>query len=296
LRGVVTARAVNREMKSPEALELVNSWPRLPAATPGELKQALADAPVTPGVYAFFDDAGMPIYIGKATSLRHRLTSYARLAKGPRPGDVRLVTIRLFNLSATVAWQATDSPATALIVESQLIRAIRPRLNMRLGDDRGRWYVGFSADLCPRLFVLRAAGDPDSPDHPGATYAGPFSAGADLRVALSALRRDFPFITHRGAPVRCLEFDLGLCPLPPGEDEAEWASHCRSQARRLKAVLSGANKKIAGRWRREMREAAQAGEYELAAHRRDDLQALARLIKPTTNEAGLSGARLTAES
>lgn len=237
----------------------------------------MAEAPTDPGVYVFFDDDGIPIYIGKASSLRHRLKTYARLERGPRPDDVRMVTVRLFSLSHSVAWQVCDSSQSALILESQLIRALRPRLNMRLGDDRGRWFVGFSDDACPRLFVLRAGDEPQSSDYPGASYVGPFPGGADLYTSLDALRRTMPFVTHRGSPARCLEFDLGLCPLDPARPESESAANCRRHAAALRGVLSGRNGKVLAQWRREMKQFAREDNYALAARRRDEIRALERL-------------------
>lgn len=254
-------------------------WPTYPAANPAELRAALPQAPQAPGVYAFFDAAGAVLYVGKALALRRRLVAYARLDRGLSPGDVRLVTVLLFKTSARVGWQIAASETEALITEAALIRRHQPRLNMRLRDDHGHTYVGFSRDACPRIFLARApAGrEPDSEAHPGAEYVGPFSDARALRRTLDALRRVFPFVTHPGSPRSCLEYELGLCPLAPGRPSTESAAACRRGARALRTILAGESRVLARRWRAEMRRAAKINDFERAARRRDDLAALARV-------------------
>lgn len=255
-----------------------SAWATRPVASATELRATLPEVPLTPGVYAFFDAAGAVLYVGKALALRRRLASYARVG-APRPADIRPATVLLFHFAQQVGWQEAESEAAALITEAALIRRHQPRLNVRLRDDHGYTYVGFSADACPRVFLVRAPSgrQPASAAHPGASFVGPFSDARALRRTLDALRRALPFVTHAGSPARCLEHDIGLCPLAPGRPEEDSAAVCRRSARRLAAVLSGEGAALAARWGREMRAAARARDYERAARRRDDLAALARV-------------------
>lgn len=274
---VMNAEKVER----PQGPTDFQDWPRHPVSNPQDLRQLLHQVPQTPGVYAFFDTAGVVLYVGKALALRRRLASYAALERGPRKGDVRPATLLLFRFTTHVAWRALESEAEALITEAALIRRHQPRLNVRLRDDHGQMYVGFSVDACPRVFTVRApAGrEPASEAHPGAKYVGPFSDGRALRRTLDALRRSLPFAVHPGSPSRCLEHEIGLCPIKPGMPEEASATLARRNVRALSAVLRGETKALGARWRREMRAASRDRDYERAARRRDDLEALARVAK-----------------
>jgi excinuclease ABC subunit C len=273
-------------------------WEIYKIAGPAELRTIIAGAPRTPGVYVFLDATGTAIYIGKAVRLRDRLLSYTRLGSFPL-ADVRPVTVGLFGWpsrqaesedpassrpdaagAVSVGWRECLSEADALILEAKLIRTLQPRLNVLGRDDKGYTFVGFSADACPRLFLIRApSGRAPEPDPPrvGATYIGPFTDSRALARTLDALRRTFPYPVHRDQRARCLEYEIGLCPLPPGQPEANVAPLCRRNIRAIKAILAGQSATLARAWRRQMREASARGEYERAARWRDDLAALARV-------------------
>lgn len=202
---------------------------------------------------------------------------------GPDEANAEKAAPAIGQAGATaVGWRECSSESEALILEARLIRTLKPRLNIRLRDDKGYTYVGFSADACPRLFLVKApSGRRPAPDppRPGARYVGPFTDIRALERTLAALRRAFPYVVHRDRPARCLEYEIGLCPLPPGQPESELAPLCRRNARAIRAILSGQTAGLARTWRRQMRVAAANTDYEAAARRRDDLAALVRVSK-----------------
>src|SRR3990167_7345698 len=103
--------------------------------------------PTGPGVYFFRDKQRSILYIGKAVNLRNRLKSY--FAK--QPDNPRIA--KLLEEAASVDWQITDSEIEALISESQLIKKYRPPFNIMLRDDKQYFYVGFTNEQFPKIFL-----------------------------------------------------------------------------------------------------------------------------------------------
>ena len=106
----------------------------------------LKKAPTEPGVY-FFWDKNTIIYVGKATNLKSRLRSYFNTGNS----DSRKVT--LVERATRLTWQTTISPIEALIIEAKLIKQHKPYYNVSLRDDKQYFYVGFTEETCPRIFL-----------------------------------------------------------------------------------------------------------------------------------------------
>jgi excinuclease ABC subunit C len=265
-------------------------WQVFPAASPAELRAAAALTPKATGVYVFLDAAGCAIYVGKSVELNRRLASYAR-QRAAGQADARPATLALFGwpgraaaereVAVRVAYRLTDSESGALITEARLIRRYRPRLNVAGVEGQSFVFVGLTREPWPRLFTQRAPADQDTPGAtaPVAEYLGPFTDAQALERILRSLRRLFPYRTHPDLPARCLDYDLGLCPIPPGvPPDPALAARYRRSLRSLEAVLSGQRPAVVSLWRAQMKRASMCGDYETAARRRDDLAALARLV------------------
>src|ERR1700741_520849 len=92
----------------------------------GVIRRLAANLPDAPGVYRMLDKKGEPLYVGKARSLRRRVTTYANVGKLP----VRLQ--RMIALTHDMAFVRTHTEAEALLLESNLIKKFQPRYNVLL--------------------------------------------------------------------------------------------------------------------------------------------------------------------
>ncbi len=215
------------------------------------------------------------IYVGKAKSLRSRLSSYfADLdALHPRTRSLMLT-------AAAVDWTVVGNEIEALQLEFAWIKEFDPRFNVRYRDDKSFPYLVVTlGEEFPRALVARGA------KRAGSRYFGPYAHAWAIRGSLDALLRVFPVRTcSRGVFDRarrsgrpCLLADIDKCSAPcvGRVDEVEH----RQIAEDLCSFLGGRARDFQRRLSDEMAEAAQSLDYERAARRRDDLGALHRALE-----------------
>src|SRR5689334_4535191 len=104
------------------------------------------DLPKISGVYTFRDNDGNPLYIGKARNLANRVGSYFNGPKAP-------LIKRMLETASSLSWQETLSEIEALILESQQIKKYRPPFNTLMRDDKQYFFVGFTQEQFPRVFI-----------------------------------------------------------------------------------------------------------------------------------------------
>jgi excinuclease ABC subunit C len=223
--------------------------------------------PDAPGSYQFKDADGRVIYVGKARSLRARLATYFQ-----DPAHLPPRTVQMLERAASVEWIVVGSDVEAIMLEYNLIKAHRPRFNVRLVDDKSYPFLAVTvADAWPRATVMRGARRRD------VRYFGPFAHAYAIRDTLDLLLRSFPVRTCSDAKLRrherlgrpCLLYHIERCSGPcVGAVSAERYSEL---VRELIAFLDGDTKKVVDRLEREMAEAAEALEFERAARLRDQL-------------------------
>jgi len=232
--------------------------------------------PDAPGVYLFRDTDGRVIYVGKATSLRKRLTSYWGKPLHPR-------TEAMMAAAESVEWIVASNEVDALMLEYNLIKEHLPRFNIRYRDDKSYPYLALTVgERWPRAQVVRGA------RRKGVRYFGPFAHAYAIRETLDALTRVFPvrtcsnaFFDQRARARRpCLYYDIGRCAGPcvpevTGVTEESYRGHVDA----LADFLSGNERPVLRRLEREMREASEREEYELAAKLRDQLVAARRALE-----------------
>jgi len=229
-------------------------------------KKLLTKTPKSPGIYFFWEGPTIT-YVGKATVLRNRLLSYfSGKERDPRK---RTMTER----STRITWKIFSSPIEALVAEASYIKKYHPHYNVTLRDDKHYFYVGFTNQDCPRLFLTH------QPYKTGnTTYVGPFTEGRPLKETLKFLRRVFPYCTHRNIPKNCLWYTLGLCPLS-SKPTAEEIRTGRENTKALQAILSGKRKGLLIKLRKDMQQASRTEEYERAALIRDRITALQNIFE-----------------
>lgn len=234
-----------------------------------QIASKLAQLPKEPGVYFHKDAKGEIIYVGKAAVLRNRVRQYFQSSRYRDPKTEALVAEII-----DIDWMVVESELEALFLEAEMIRRYMPRFNIMLRDDKAMSYIRIDYDSeYPTVSTTRR------PLDDGARYFGPYFSTFAVRQALKSLRRAFPFATRRvtGQKRANLHYHLGL---DPGLEEGRTSLEVyRSNLRKLIAVIEGRRKTIEKELERDMKRAAKAEDFELAARYRNQLFALRGLNK-----------------
>jgi excinuclease ABC subunit C len=230
---------------------------------------------VDPGVYRFRDKDGRVIYVGKAKSLRPRLSSYFQDISALHPRTATMV-----RTGASVEWTVVATEVEALQLEYSWIKEFDPRFNVKYRDDKSYPFLAVTlSEEFPRAQVMRGA------KRKGTRYFGPFSHAWAIRETLDLLLRVFPMrtcssgvfkrATQSGRP--CLLGYIDKCSAPcvgrvtPEDHRAIAEDFCD--------FMAGNTSKFVRRIERRMQEASSALEFELAARLRDDIGALNKALE-----------------
>lgn len=225
--------------------------------------------PNRPGVYRMLNAAGDVLYVGKAKSLKKRVTQYAQ-------GRFHTNRIgRMVRETATMEFVVTRTEIEALLLEANMIKRLRPRFNVLMRDDKSFPYILLTADhAAPGIFKHRGArsGKGD--------YFGPFASAQAVGRTINSLQRAFlirtctdSFFENRTRP--CLLYQIKRCSGPctgeiTPEDYAELVEETRD-------FLSGRSQKVKGEISAQMRAASDDLDFERAAIYRDRLSALSHV-------------------
>ncbi len=244
-------------------------------ADPATYRPAPGSIPDAPGVYRFRDAHGRVVYVGKAKSLRSRLSSYFQDLAHLHPRTQTMVTT-----AASVDWTVVANEVEALQLEYSWIKEYDPRFNVKYRDDKSYPSLAVTVgEEYPRLQVMRG------PKRKGVRYYGPYSHAWAIRDTLDLLLRVFPARTCSSGVFRragqvgrpCLLGYIGKCSAPcVGTVTVE--EH-RAIVDDFCAFMDGNTTPYIRRLEREMRVASDAQEYERAARLRDDVGALTRALE-----------------
>lgn len=144
------------------------------------------------------------LYVGKAGSLKRRVSSYFN-----RPHDARIE--KLVSEIRSIDYIETDTALEALILEASLIKNRRPPYNIKDKDDKSFLYIEVTNDEFPRVILVRGK------SARGGKRFGPFTSASSVRIALKIIRKIFPFSVHPPETVGkfkrpCFDYEIGLCP------------------------------------------------------------------------------------
>ncbi len=231
--------------------------------------------PDKPGSYQFLDAHGRVIYVGKAKSLRSRLSNYFSDARSMHPRTAHMV-----DTADSVEWVQVDNDVEALMLEYNLIKQHRPRFNVRLVDDKSYPFLAVTVgDEWARAQVMRGR------KRKGTRYFGPYAHAYAIRETLDQLLRIFPIRTcsdnklrrHEKLGKPCLLFHIEKCSGPcVGEISTEDYSALVVE---LCGFLSGRTEPVLKRLEEEMATAASELEFERAARLRDRLATVRKAIE-----------------
>jgi excinuclease ABC subunit C len=247
-----------------------------------DLSQVAKGLPTKPGVYLFKDGRGTVVYVGKAASLRSRVRSYFAT-----DGDLKAQQIQ--QRARDLEYIVTTTEAEALILENTLIKRHKPRLNVRLKDDKTYPYLKIDVnEPWPRVYITRRM------EEDGSRYFGPYASASSVRKTLDLLNKLFPYrsctkeITGTD-PRPCLDFHIKRCLGPCiGAIATKEYRHTIDQ---VVLFLEGKVNVITRDIKRRMWEAAEGQEYERAGFYRDQLSA----IEKVTEEQNAVSTRLVDE-
>jgi excinuclease ABC subunit C len=231
--------------------------------------------PDAPGSYQFKDKLGRVIYVGKARSLRQRLSNYFQDPRHLPPRTATMVAT-----AETVEWIQVRNEVEALMLEYSLIKQHKPRFNIRLRDDKSYPFLAVTLeDEWPRPTVMRGR------KRKGVRYFGPYGHAYAIRETLDLLLRTFPLRTcsdnkfqrHERLGRPCLLFHIEKCSGPcVGEVDKETYDRLTGE---LVDFLDGDTDTVVRRLEQQMREAAGLLEYERAARIRDRLGTVRKAIE-----------------
>ncbi len=254
------------------------------------LKETIKKAPNDPGVYIFKTTSGSELYVGKASSLKKRLTSYLK-TEDPR-------ILKMIDTADKVEFLKTDSDIEAMILESQLIKKQRPQFNIMLRDDKQYFFVAFSQDKFPRIYLTHQPTAETS-------AVGPFTDGAALKSTLRYLRNVFPYCTCKQSHHNyCLNYHigkcLGFCCLHPhtitnevgnaegnrsfgvgvkAEVTAEQKTQYAKNIKAIKEILNGRKTSLIKELKKEMDQTARADKLDKAIEIRNQIEKLERVFQ-----------------
>jgi len=224
--------------------------------------------PNAPGVYRMMNGGGDVLYVGKARSLKKRVTTYTQPAKLP----IRIQ--RMVHETRTMEFVRTRSEVEALLLESNLIKRLKPRYNVSLRDDKSFPYIELSSTHAfPRLSKHRGS-------RAEGTYYGPFASAGAVDRTIVALQRAFMIrscadtvFSTRSRP--CLQYQIKRCTAPcVGLVTPESYG---AQIEEVKGFLAGNSRDVQASFVREMKEASDSLDFERAARFRDRIRALASI-------------------
>jgi excinuclease ABC subunit C len=229
------------------------------------LKQQAREAPLEAGVYIMKDAEGRIIYVGKAKSLRNRLSSYFA-------GEKDIKTATLLRHVASIETIITAGEYEALLLENTLIKQHSPKYNIDLKDGKTYPVIRLGAGPFPRVFRTRHIVED------GSAYFGPFPNVGAVDDLLDIIDRNFPLRKCRRLRSRtgpCMYYHIDRCAAPCcGKiTEAGYAV----QVERVRKLLSGETGPLAAELGEAMRREAAALRFERAARFRNAIRAIEEL-------------------
>ncbi|MEO0403369.1 MAG: GIY-YIG nuclease family protein, partial [Bacteroidota bacterium] len=178
-------------------------------AVPDHLRSAVSKLPNKPGVYQYFDKDNRILYVGKAKSLKKRVSSY--FTKSHQVGRTRVMVSKIKEIKTILVETELD----ALLLENSLIKQYQPRYNINLKDDKTYPSIVIKNERFPRVFPTRKI------IKDGSEYYGPYASVKLMNAVLDLIRRLYPIrncnfhLSEKNIDAGkfrvCLEYHLGNC-------------------------------------------------------------------------------------
>jgi len=249
------------------------------------LKQRLRTLPEKPGVYKYFDESGVIIYVGKARNLKKRVNSYFTKQHDNRKTEV--LVKKISHIDFTVVETEWD----ALLLENSLIKEFQPRYNINLKDDKSYPYIRVTNERFPKVYAMR------NPLQDGSLYFGPYASPKVMNTVLDLARKLYPTRNcnlqmtpekiAQGKFSICLEYQIGNCLGPCEGKQSE--NDYNNSIQQIKQLLRGNLGEIKKHLRAEMQTAAGELRFEEAQQCKEKLDALENYRHKSTVVTSLRG-------
>ncbi len=231
------------------------------------IEEKLALLPHNPGVYIMKDGKGKIIYVGKAISLKNRVTQYFR-QNSSHSAKVRAMVAHIEDFETIL----TGTEVEALILECNLIKKHRPKYNISLKDDKTYPYLKVTLqDTYPRVYITRRV------QRDGGKYFGPYTNATALHETLKLLKRLFPIRSCKTMESKrpCLEYHIKRC-LAPCADKISREEYM-VMIDDIVMFLEGRTEHVEKSLEQRMLQAADKLEFEQAGRLRDQLLAVQKI-------------------
>ena len=240
-----------------------------------DIKSKVNKLPDTSGVYFFKDKREKVIYVGKANSLKSRVSSYFSNSTQQSPKINKMIE-EIVNIE----YITTSSEIEALILESKMIKNNSPYYNTQLKDDKSYPYIKITLERdFPQILFYRKINQKVKEGK--ALYFGPFVDTNATRVVIKLLRKVFKIRGCRKKDLKkakiCLDYQIGLCSAPCANMISK--TEYRKRIREIFLFLSGKQKRLLNKLYREMKEASSNLNYEKAAKVRDRIKSIETILK-----------------
>lgn len=247
--------------------------------------------PDAPGIYRFLDENNYPIYIGKAKSLKKRVSSYFLKTQNS------VKTERMVFSAVNIEFTVVDSEQDALLLENALIKKFQPRYNINLKDDKTYPYICVKKEPFPRVFLTRKI------IRDGSEYFGPYTSVQRVHAILEFIKEVFPLrnctLNLSEAAIKrnkyrvCLEYHIGHCkgPCQGFQSEADYMETIS----RIKHILKGQTGIVVKYFTEQMNKEAASLNFELADAWKQKVEALqdyqnkSTIVNPKLNNIDVFG-------
>lgn len=184
-----------------------------------KLNTIIATIPGKPGVYQYYNDEGVIIYVGKAKNLKKRVSSY--FTSSHQSGKLRLLVSKIRDIKTII----TNSEIDALLLENNLIKKYQPRYNIQLKDDKTFPWLCIKKEPFPRVFSIRQI------INDGSEYFGPYASMRMMKTVLDTIKQLYTLrtcslnLSQKKIALQkykvCLEYHLGNCKAPCIAEQSE---------------------------------------------------------------------------
>ena len=235
------------------------------------IKNKVKILPDAPGVYKYFDKEGKILYIGKAKSLKKRVSSYFN-KKQHENGKTRILVSKIWDVNITVVPTEMD----ALLLENSLIKEFQPKYNINLKDDKSFPLIKITKERFPKIFPVR------NPKKDGSTYFGPYSNIRLMKIVLELCKQIYPTrnCTYNLSKANieahkfkvCLEYQIGNCKgaCEGLESEEDYLESING----IKNILRGNLKEVKDHLKYKMERASADWQFEEASKYQNKLEIL----------------------
>jgi excinuclease ABC subunit C len=241
---------------------------RLNDSLPFDGREFVRDLTTAPGVYRMLAADGSALYVGKAMSLKKRVANYFRADQPSR--RIAAMVAQIASVEVTV----TRTAGEALLLENQLIKALKPRYNVQLRDDKSYPYLLLTEETWPRVAFHRGA------RARAGRYFGPYPGAGAVRETMDLMQKIFRLRSCEDSVFRnrsrpCLQHQIGRCSAPcvglvaPRDYDAD--------VRRAALFLEGRSNDLLQELTRSMDAASGPPEFEQAAGLRDAITTVRRV-------------------